>query len=188
MAEQVQTEAEAAQSAPAVTIDERPRVHYALDLDTSDALRDDVVHPGYTSEPELPFSPVMRRRTTRMSNHQMADLTDYVASRPGWAPGSEPGFDPEQADGGHGSMPTLSAPCEITVIDYAQEKFDMSVFDNAGFISFIEEPQPEWSKCRWININGLSWDVIQAVGRRKGLHKLALEDIMNTRNRTKCDW
>lgn len=61
-------------------------------------------------------------------------------------------------------------------------------FGNDGFIEFLQEPKEEWAQCRWININGLSWDVIQAVGATKGLHKLAIEDIMNLRNRTKVDW
>jgi Mg2+ and Co2+ transporter CorA len=61
-------------------------------------------------------------------------------------------------------------------------------FDNTSFIDFLDHPKDDWSKCRWINVNGLSWDVIQAIGEKKGLHKLALEDIMNIRNRTKTDW
>lgn len=61
-------------------------------------------------------------------------------------------------------------------------------FDNESFISFLDTPKESWVKCRWININGLSWDIIQAVGNKKGLHKLALEDLMQIRNRTKADW
>ncbi|KOS20958.1 Magnesium transport protein CorA [Escovopsis weberi] len=61
-------------------------------------------------------------------------------------------------------------------------------FGNEDFITFLALPKESWAKCRWININGLSWDVIQAVGAEKGLHRLALEDIMNTGNRTKADW
>ena len=49
-------------------------------------------------------------------------------------------------------------------------------------------PQPEWVKCRWVNVNGLSWDVIQLLGRDKSLHRLAIEDLMNTRNRIKAEW
>ncbi|TQS32428.1 hypothetical protein Golomagni_07254 [Golovinomyces magnicellulatus] len=64
----------------------------------------------------------------------------------------------------------------------------MRQFDNETFIEYLKQPKEDWAKCRWININGLSWDVIQAVGATKGLHKLALEDIMNLKNRTKADW
>ncbi|KAL0473966.1 hypothetical protein QR685DRAFT_569966 [Neurospora intermedia] len=37
---------------------------------------------------------------------------------------------------------------------------------------------PEWVKCRWISL----------LGRHKNLHRLAIEDLLNTRNRTKAEW
>ncbi len=85
-------------------------------------------------------------------------------------------------------MPTLSAPCEITIVDFSQDNLSIHHFDNETLSAFLERPRPKWAKCRWVNINGLSWDVIQAVGRFKNLHKLAIEDLMNTRNRTKAEW
>jgi len=85
-------------------------------------------------------------------------------------------------------MPTLNAPCDITVVDFSQDQFSIQRLDNETLEPFLQLAQPKWAKCRWINVNGLSWDVIQALGRHKNLHKLALEDIMNTRNRTKAEW
>ncbi|AEO69640.1 uncharacterized protein THITE_2146599 [Thermothielavioides terrestris NRRL 8126] len=85
-------------------------------------------------------------------------------------------------------MPTLSAPCEITVVDFSQDNLSIQKFDNETLPSFMNRPQPGWVKCRWVNVNGLSWDVIKVIGRRKNLHKLAVEDLMNTRNRTKVEW
>jgi hypothetical protein len=102
--------------------------------------------------------------------------------------GAEPGVDPTKPDGGHASMPTLSAPCEITVVDFSQDNLSIQKFDNETLPSFMNRPQPGWVKCRWVNVNGLSWDVIKVIGRRKNLHKLAVEDLMNTRNRTKVEW
>ncbi|KHN97538.1 Mg2+ transporter protein, CorA-like/Zinc transport protein ZntB [Metarhizium album ARSEF 1941] len=147
------------------------------------------------SDPEVyrdALSPVLfRRRSSRGSTFKTIgeghDFDTY-GSLPGWQPGSEPGYDPELPDGGHASMPTLSAECDITVVDFALERMVKRHFNNDGFIAFLEKPKEAWAKCRWINVNGLSWDVIQAVGNHKGLHKLALEDIMNLRNRTKADW
>lgn len=172
------------------------RVHYNLSLDTDNASpqtearrlsRSDTVH-------REPFSPLRRRRSTRVATFRTVDDTDDFdfdathTERPGWQPGSEPGFDPNLPDGGHASMPTLSAPCDITVVDFSKDNMVKQHFDNDGFIAFLAQPKAAWAKCRWININGLSWDVIQAVGTNKGLHKLSLEDIMNIRNRTKADW
>lgn len=141
---------------------------------------------------------ILRRRGTNAFQRERAatfrTVEDYdefdgvYTHRPGWQPGSEPGYDPLLPDGGHASMPALSAPCQITVVDFGKNHVEKRHFDNQGFIDYLERPKDPWAKCRWININGLSWDVIQAVGHKKGLHKLALEDIMNIRNRTKADW
>ncbi|KAK0637399.1 hypothetical protein B0T17DRAFT_588262 [Bombardia bombarda] len=85
-------------------------------------------------------------------------------------------------------MPELRAPCEITIVDFSQDKLSIHSLDNDSLGPFLKLPQPFWVKCRWINVNGLSWDVIQALGSNKNLHKLAVEDLMNTRNRTKAEW
>ncbi|KAK3691999.1 hypothetical protein B0T22DRAFT_561 [Podospora appendiculata] len=85
-------------------------------------------------------------------------------------------------------MTKLSAPCQITVVDFSQDNFSIQRLDNNSIDPFLRRPQPAWVKCRWINVNGLSWDVIQVLGRHKNLHKLAIEDIINTRNRTKAEW
>ncbi|KAH6873626.1 hypothetical protein B0T10DRAFT_499686 [Thelonectria olida] len=141
---------------------------------------------------EINFSPILRQRTTRAPTFKTVDDYDEFdtafSAGPGWQAGSEPGYDPTLPDGGHASMPILSAPCEITIIDISKTKMVKRHFDNESFIEFLEQPRESWAKCRWININGLSWDAIQAVGNKKNLHKLALEDMMSIRNRTKADW
>ena len=128
------------------------------------------------------------RAATFRTVEDFDELDAVHHERPGWQPGSEPGFDPKLPDGGHASMPTLSAPCKITVVDFSHGHVEKRHFDNQTFIDYLDRPKDEWAKCRWINVNGLSWDVIQALGAKKGLHKLALEDVMNIRNRTKADW
>ncbi|KAK3400938.1 hypothetical protein B0T20DRAFT_157444 [Sordaria brevicollis] len=85
-------------------------------------------------------------------------------------------------------MPTLSAPCEITVVDFSHDRLATHRRNNETLSAFMNLPQPEWVKCRWINVNGLSWDVIQLLGQHKSLHRLAIEDLMNTRNRIKAEW
>ena len=85
-------------------------------------------------------------------------------------------------------MPQLSARCDVTVVDFSQDNLAIQHLDNDTLPQFLKRDQPDWVQCRWINVNGLSWDVIQALGQYKKLHKLAIEDIMNTRNRTKAEW
>ncbi|KYK62041.1 hypothetical protein DCS_03186 [Drechmeria coniospora] len=161
------------------------RLRRGLPLDTADV-------DAVSGQPDVEASPPMlRRRNTRPATTKtiVDDLDAFnLAGRPGWQPGSEPGFDPELPDGGHASMPALMAACDITVVDFSLERMAKIHLGNEAFIAFLERPRPSWGRCRWINVNGISWDVLQAVGTCKGLHKLALEDVMNLRNRTKADW
>ncbi|KAK0711705.1 hypothetical protein B0H67DRAFT_586109 [Lasiosphaeris hirsuta] len=179
-----------------------PHVHYALNpIDTSvggdHTLEGGNGNGNSTSIPGRAFgrsntdqsaiTPISRRRTRVGTFRTVEDFDDFEV-RPGWHPGSEPGVDPSKPDGGHASMPTLSAPCDITIVDFSQDNLSIRRLDNETLGPFLTLPQPKWVKCRWINVNGLSWDVIQTLGRHKSLHKLAIEDIMNTRNRTKAEW
>lgn len=115
----------------------------------------------------------------------------------GWAPGLEPGIDtsdpapPYRAAAhlereGH----KLNQKCEITIVDYSVDDIELRYFDNENLEEFLTSSKSckDESTVRWINVNGLSWDVIRAIGNHKKLHRLAIEDLMNTRNRTKVDW
>lgn len=115
----------------------------------------------------------------------------------GWAPGLEPGVDTsdpppykrdeeDHFDLRH--LDQLQEQCEITVVDYSSEQMNSQYLDNENLKDFLTEPQEDWVQVRWINVNGLSWDVIKELGKYKNLHRLAIEDLMNTRNRTKADW
>ncbi len=134
------------------------------------------------------MSPAIRRRNTRAQTFRTVEDFDFEDIRPGWHPGAEPGFDPSKPDGGHASVPQLSTQSDITVVDFSQHEIATQHLDNYSIAEFLHKPPPRWMKCRWINVNGLSWDVIQAIGQYKNLHRLAIEDLMNTRNRTKADW
>ena len=82
----------------------------------------------------------------------------------------------------------MHAQCDITVVDFSEEDIRLQHLDNETLPDFIKIPRPSWAACRWININGLSWDVIKLLGNDKHLHRLAIEDLLNPRNRTKADW
>lgn len=140
--------------------------------------------------PLPPLSPgaARRRRSTRTNTFRTLEEFEEYETQPGWRPGAEPGIDPKKPDGGQDAAPDLHAECQITVVDFSQDDLKIHEVGNAGLIELIKQPQPSWAKCRWINVNGLSWDVIQALGKYKDLHRLAIEDLMNTRNRTKVDW
>ena len=84
--------------------------------------------------------------------------------------------------------PDLYTQCEITVVDFSQDDIRLQNLDNETLPDFMDIPRPDWAVCRWINVNGLSWDVIKLLGNDKRLHRLAIEDLLNPKNRTKADW
>ncbi|KAL2160457.1 hypothetical protein VTH06DRAFT_1145 [Thermothelomyces fergusii] len=163
-------------------------VHYAADTAPSGSAADPTDFISTSFGTEAATNPGVPRRLSRIGTFRTVDDFEEFAVGPGWYPGAEPGVDPSKPDGGHASMPTLSAPCAITVVDFSQERLSMQRHDNGTLPTFLSQSQPEWVKCRWINVNGLSWDVIKALGRYKNLHRLAIEDITITRNRTKAEW
>jgi Mg2+ and Co2+ transporter CorA len=130
-----------------------------------------------------------------------ADTVIYGAAEmgrtTGWAPGQEPGIDTSDPPpySREDAIPVesihydqLSQRCEITVVDYGNDGISTIDLDNDNLADFLQKTPEEWSDVRWINVNGLSWDVIRILGNCKGLHRLAIEDLMHTSNRTKVDW
>ena len=105
-----------------------------------------------------------------------------------WHPGQEPGIDTSATLPPSSLDPTLYAQCDITVVDFSQDEIRLKHLDNETLPDFMDIPQPDWAVCRWINVNGLSWDVIKLLGNDKSLHRLAIEDLLNPKNRTKVDW
>ncbi|KAI0887570.1 uncharacterized protein GGS22DRAFT_186404 [Annulohypoxylon maeteangense] len=129
----------------------------------------------------------IRHRPRSGTFKTVMDFKDFEG-HPVWQPGAEPGIDPSKPDGGQGTVPNLQARCHITIVDFSQEQLQVSRLDNDELVEFIKAPQPSWAQCRWINVNGLSWDVIQVLGSYKGLDPLNIEDTMTTSNLPKVDW
>ncbi|PVH73643.1 cora family metal ion transporter-like protein [Cadophora sp. DSE1049] len=130
----------------------------------------------------------MLRRRNRANTAKSFATVDITPMRPNWQAGQEPGLDPSKPNGGRTEVPTFHEQCQITIVDFSEENMVGYELDNEQLIKFLDEKQEAWVKCRWINVNGLSWDVIQALGQYKKLHRLAIEDMINTANRTKADW
>lgn len=138
---------------------------------------------------KLPSSP---GESIKQRVHRSSTAKTYQPERRGrlWAPGQEPGIDPTQSHDSYESstVPHLFEECEIKVVDFSLESIEVHTLDNKALADFLDAPRPDWASCRWISVNGLSWDVIRLLGNDKGLHSLAIEDMMNTHNRTKADW
>ncbi|KAL6721648.1 hypothetical protein ACLMJK_000752 [Lecanora helva] len=104
-----------------------------------------------------------------------------------WQPGQEPGID-TKATHLHplAKAPSLYEDCQITVVDFSEEDIHLQHLNNHTLEACMEKGRPAWGM--WISVNGLSWDVIKLLGNHKNLHRLAVEDLTNTKNRTKVDW
>ncbi|CAO3566021.1 unnamed protein product [Mortierella alpina] len=77
---------------------------------------------------------------------------------------------------------------DVTVMDMSQKQYTKRQhMDNSEFLEWIKMPRPEWSTVRWININGMSWDVIKEISMKYDLHHLAVEDLLHVPQRTKVD-
>jgi Mg2+ and Co2+ transporter CorA len=159
-------------------------------------------------EAGVPITPV-KRSATGFSHASMKSLrrrgrtntSKYAPEHLGgkgvtWQPGLEPGIDTSDPAPHYDHTSNLdelhpedlNTHCEITIVDFSQDKMEMYELGNDELEEFLSIPKGDWVNCRWINVNGLSWDVIRILGNHKGLHRLAVEDLMNTRNRSKVDW
>ncbi|KAJ5690157.1 hypothetical protein N7462_004549 [Penicillium macrosclerotiorum] len=131
----------------------------------------------------------VRRSNTARSYHPEGFTHDI-----NWQPGTEPGIDPSKPLPAYSSEWTSNIPgdlqrqCEITVVDFSQHEMRQYELDNETLEQFLAREREPWVQCRWINVNGLSWDVIKMLGNHKRLHRLAIEDVVHTTNRTKVDW
>ena len=103
--------------------------------------------------------------------------------------GAEPGIDPSAEDDKiPDEVKNLKADCEINIIDYSDSDVRHIFANNESLAKIVHDPRPDDMPCRWISVNGLSWDVIRCLGKRFHLHRLAIEDVVKTRSRTKVDW
>ncbi|WEW61053.1 hypothetical protein PRK78_006542 [Emydomyces testavorans] len=135
------------------------------------------------------------KRRGRRSNTAQSYYPDGAAGQSGWHPGEEPGLDPSEptlpayaAPGEPLSPESISKRCDITVVDFSHDNIRVYQLDNDTLKSFLERDKEPWVVCRWINVNGLSWDVVRLLATHKRLHKLAIEDLMHSIDRTKADW
>jgi hypothetical protein len=95
--------------------------------------------------------------------------TSFVAFR--GRLGAEPGVDPRH----HSAFATYGNVCQkcvIDVVDYSSVRHNFSRMTNSEFIDFLHNDQASalkpWVKVRWINVGGISWDVISALALKYG--------------------
>ncbi|KAF5386447.1 hypothetical protein D9757_005867 [Collybiopsis confluens] len=77
--------------------------------------------------------------------------------------------------------------CNIRIVDYSAVSITSKSMSNTQLINLLSDPQvsekPSWAKVRWIDIGGISWDVIKMLSIKYKIHPLALENIMHTHSK-----
>ena len=93
----------------------------------------------------------------------------------GKGPGAEPGVDVRR-DSAYLNFGHIRQNCLIEVADYSSVRSNFARMTNVEFINFLNNTQASerepWVKVRWINVGGISWDVIRALGFKYGMADL----------------
>lgn len=124
--------------------------------------------------------------------------------------GAEPGVDPRR-DSANMMYGHIRQKCLIEVVDYSAVRSSFGRMTNQEFIRLLADnaasAKEPWVKVRWINVGGVSWDVISALAIKYGtcntalwlvlflmdasdMHPLAVEDLLHVRQgaRSKADY
>jgi hypothetical protein len=110
-------------------------------------------NPELLSPDRASIESTLRRRITRSHTvkHYQSPTRPYQHQEPG----AEPGIDTKKEEGAH--YHHLYARCQITVVDFSDERVECHELNNDTLEDFLSYPKEEWVACRWINVNGLSW-------------------------------
>lgn len=83
----------------------------------------------------------------------------------------------------------------MNVWDYGSTQARQRKFDtNESFITWLQSQSSTtrgvWNKVRWINISGVSWDILGALKQEYDLHPLSLDVVIHGRDnaRSKADY
>jgi magnesium transporter len=97
-------------------------------------------------------------------------------------PGSAPGIEHDEI----AHLPSGTGQVSISCIDYCQDQ--VLVQDISNLEEFIVQHRPEWAMVRWISMDGLSdKQAIQLLATKYDLHPLAIEDMLQAKQRPKVE-
>jgi len=159
------------------------------------------MHSGQT-DVQVTLPPLERfRRSVRKVMHMNRTSSCFT----GKGPGAEPGVDVRR-DSAYLNYGHIRQNCLIEIADYSSVRSSFGRMTNQEFINLLNSPmaseRESWVKVRWINVGGISWDVIRALALKYGtpishpfhpclahaacepeLHPLSLEDVLNVPGR-----
>ncbi|KAI0673968.1 hypothetical protein C8Q78DRAFT_663457 [Trametes maxima] len=178
------------QSAPALIQTSDQQTRRSCEKGTSPATSP-IAASHHHHQPRPTFmTPTERFRSTVRKVMAMRRTSSLMTRR---GIGAEPGVDPRRASAflnyGH-----IRQQCLIEVNDYSTMRTSFGRMTNAEFIRLLADPSASrrepWVRVRWINVGGISWDVISALALKYDMHPLALEDVLHQRGhaRSKADY
>jgi len=148
------------------------------------------------SDPPSTLTPIQRFRMSVRKVMRLSKTSSYISGK---GPGAEPGIDVRK-DSVRSTYGHIRQSCMIEIADYSSVRSSFGKMTNREFISFLDDPaaseREHWVKVRWINVGGISWDVVRALAfkygafnshpfahatftiRRADLHPLSLEDLL----------
>ncbi|KDQ62923.1 hypothetical protein JAAARDRAFT_53142 [Jaapia argillacea MUCL 33604] len=148
----------------------------------------------YSAPADIPTRPTMTpKERFRASVRKVIHMRSMITATTAGAVGAEPGVDPRR----HSAFLTyghLREKCVIEVIDYSGTNISTGKMTNSEFVELLRDKRAStrepWVKVRWINVGGISWDVMSALAIKYDLHPLALEDVLHQRGhaRSKADY
>ena len=106
----------------------------------------------------------LHQRTTKTNTVK----TYRVPEHPIWQPGAEPGVDTTR-DEDEPRLLALHQECDIHITDYSEDVIGTQYATNDTLKDVLEEERPDNLPCRWISVNGLSWDVIKTLANKYNL-------------------
>uniref|UniRef100_A0A7S3QLE5 Magnesium transporter n=2 Tax=Dunaliella tertiolecta TaxID=3047 RepID=A0A7S3QLE5_DUNTE len=128
----------------------------------------------------------LRVRNKVMGHPELSRTISQLLHQPGQLQGIDFKRKHDEADLLHAA---LRAQCKITCVDYNASQVALREgITNETLQEFLDAPRPSWSRVRWINIDGLSWDVIQRCALHFDLHPLSVEDCVHVPQRIKADF
>lgn len=159
---------------PTLLVPEQPAPSPAVASPTSPKLARQRTQGSMDSNASVPSIDTLgRRRTARHSRSNTITAyhePDHITEHEHFQPGAEPGVDTSAEDDKIPShLKKLKNDCEINIIDFSDENVSRVRCDNQSLAQALEIPRGDAFPCRWISVNGLSWDVIRLLGNKYNL-------------------
>jgi len=130
--------------------------------------------PQVDAQPAM--APIDRFRTSVRKVMHMTKTSSYLMGK---GPGAEPGVDVHR-NSAYLNYGHIRQNCVIELTDYSSVRSSFGRMTNQEFINYLGSPKASerdpWVKVRWINVGGISWDVVRALALKYGkpdLHPLS---------------